>query len=81
MGSAIGTLTRTPITKSIAPTGSLTLKIQGPTEEGFGPFPPGCPTPSSSGTGDLAKATGSGAITVKFGKRGTFSFVFTPAAA
>jgi len=80
-GQATGTLTLTESGPSAtAVNNSVTLKLTGPTEPGFGPFPSTLSYTISSGTGAFAGATGSGSIAVTLNSDLTFTFVITSAA-
>lgn len=77
-GQASGTLTLTQTGPSAsAVNNSVTLKLTGPTEAGFGPFPSTLSYTVTSGTGAFAGATGSGTIGVTLGSGMTFTFVIT----
>ncbi len=79
-GHATGTLKLTRVSASAAHSGSVTLKLTGPTEAGFGPFPTDLAYVITAGTGAFAGATGSGiiAITLVPGSL-DFTFVITSA--
>jgi len=63
-GNALGTLTLT------TSTGTLTLKLAGPLEKGFGPMPSAVRYYVSSGTGAYANASGAGNIGITLAPKG-----------
>jgi hypothetical protein len=62
---------------SAAKSGSVTLKLTGPTEKGFGPFPTTLSYTITSGTGAFASASGSGSILVTLSGVRKFKFKLT----
>jgi len=79
-GQATGTLTLTQVGPSAsAVNNSVTLKLTGPTEAGFGAFPASLAYVITGGTGAFAGATGTGSIAVTLNSDMTFSFVITSA--
>ena len=76
-GHATGTLTLTSLSKNAADRGSVTLKLTGPTEPGFGPFPKTLSYVITSGTGAFTGATGVGTIAVILGQNEAFTFTIT----
>jgi hypothetical protein len=76
-GNASGTLTLTTAGTSAATPGSVTLKLTGPTEKGFGPFPSTLSYTITSGTGAFASASGSGSIAATLSGVGQFTFKIT----
>jgi hypothetical protein len=79
-GQATGTLTLTQVGPSAsAVNNSVTLKLTGPTEAGFGAFPASLAYVITGGTGAFAGATGIGSIAVTLNSDMTFSFVITSA--
>jgi len=75
-GHATGTLTLDSISASPVASGSVTLRLTGPTESGFGPFPSTLAFVITGGTGAFAGATGSGTIAVTLGGATANSFTF-----
>jgi hypothetical protein len=64
-GPASGTLTLTTISATAkSPSGSVTLKLTGPTQKGSDPIPAAVSYVITSGTGNFAYATGSGTIDI-----------------
>ena len=77
-GNATGTLTLTQVGPSASPVNnSVTLRLTGPTEAGFGPFPSTLSYTITSGTGAFGGAAGSGSIAVTLNSDLTFSFAIT----
>jgi hypothetical protein len=79
VGHAMGTLTLTTISATTGSTspvagGSVTLKLTGPAEAGFGPIPSMLTYTVIGGTGRFAGASGSGTIAVTLGTGNAFTF-------
>jgi hypothetical protein len=74
--TATGMLTLTNISASPVNSGSVTLKLTGPTESSLGTFPTTLTYVITGGTGAFAGATGVGTIAVTLGSDGSNSFTF-----